>query len=453
MVTPPSTAIDMPGANSTSSYVPPDGVATPPPAVPGSSTSLSIPTDMPVVNGTSTSIPAGLVPSLSKDPGSLPSSMSIPGAVSSVSAPPVAPSESLAAGQSSMASPSADVDAPTGMKPVTSIRPTATAPGSENWLPTTMVAEPSSLSYSPPTDPDTATTALPTNIPKIILPNDPDKPAPEGSVPIQIGFLYPLNYLFVANNTDAAGQIFKYLPIALASAGGFSEAKVQVSKLVPYDTRRQWGYITTIAKLDYPATEVDRLQMDLWSANSAIYNNPDSIVQNLTALINPKIDIHGNLNGVGVGAGGALPSSSGGGSGGSGNGGNGGNNGNNNAFGNGKMDQNGPQMATTAGIAMGAVGLSVMYGAAMFIVARRYKRKRQGHRRSSSVANSQGSSDVQYTGTGSPALMGGAILSRDGSNYGGAGGRDSHGSGRTGNSARTANISAPVAAENSLGWN
>jgi hypothetical protein len=62
--------------------------------------------------------------------------------------------------------------------------------------------------------------------------------------------------------------------------------------------------------------------------------------------------------------------------------------------------------------------------------------------------------------------MGGALLSRDftathnngnGGNYGGVGGnmRDSQGSGRSGmnNSARTAFISAPVAAENSLGWN
>jgi hypothetical protein len=58
-------------------------------------------------------------------------------------------------------------------------------------------------------------------------------------------------------------------------------------------------------------------------------------------------------------------------------------------------------------------------------------------------------------------------LSRDFDSYGVAGGRNSHGSngsgstngsGRTGrsggdNSARTAYISAPVAAENSLGWN
>ncbi|CRK36470.1 hypothetical protein BN1708_007069 [Verticillium longisporum] len=88
----------------------------------------------------------------------------------------------------------------------------------------------------------------------------------------------------------------------------------------------------------------------------------------------------------------------------------------------------------------------------MFLIARRYKRKKQAHRRASSISGT--SSDMRYTGTGSPAMMGGALMSRDFSNYGGvAGGRDSHGSGQTGNSGRTAKISAPVAAENSLGWN
>jgi hypothetical protein len=62
---------------------------------------------------------------------------------------------------------------------------------------------------------------------------------------------------------------------------------------------------------------------------------------------------------------------------------------------------------------------------------------------------------MSETGRGSPALMGGALLSRDftSSPYG-AVQRESHGSGRSmGNSGRTQFISAPVAAENSLGWN
>ncbi|KAG5937706.1 hypothetical protein E4U60_001757 [Claviceps pazoutovae] len=335
---------------------------------------------------------------------------------------------------------------PTTKPIVTSIRPTATVSNTD-WLPTTIVIEPTTFAYTTPTTTPTGTTSqpLPSSIPKFIYPDDPNKPAPEGTVPIQIGFLFPLNYIFVSSNTVAAAQIFKFLPIALADASGIALDKLQISKLVPYNTQSTFGYVTTLAQLNYPATLVDTLQMDLWSPNSAIYNNDDPIVRNLTALINPNIDIHGNINGGGSNGGGA------GGSGGSNNG--GGNRGNNDAFGSGNHgDQSSKQKATTAGIAIAALGFSAMYGAAMFIVARRYKRKRQSHRRSSSVNSSPASSEMRYNGDGSPALMGGALMSHDSStSYGAAGARDSHGSG--GNSARTANISAPMATENSLGWN
>lgn len=273
--------------------------------------------------------------------------------------------------------------------------------------------------------------------------------APAGTREIQIGFLHALNYEFVASNTLAAAQIFAYLPKALADAGGFTVDRVQVSKLVPMDTRKQLNYITTIAKINYPETLLDSLQMQILAPNSKLYLNEDATVRNLTALIDNRIDIYGNFRAPGE-DGGPVPTGGAG----------GGNKNNNDAFdnNNNNSDQSSKQKATTAGIAMGAVACSVMYGAAMFIVARRYKRKRQGHRRASSVANSQDSAEMRYTGAGSPALMGGALLSRDFSNYGGAGGRNSHnshGSGRSGagNSGRTANISAPVAAENSLGWN
>ncbi|KAK5989011.1 Cell surface sensor MSB2 [Cladobotryum mycophilum] len=331
---------------------------------------------------------------------------------------------------------------------VTSIRPTATLTNTADWLPTTIVIEPTTMTFSAPTQSQTqgtSTTALPTGIPKIILPDDPNTPAPEGTVLLQIGFLYPLNYVFVSNNTVAAAQIFKYLPQALADAASFAVDKVQISKLLPYDTRDNLGYVTTLAQFNYPQHLVEKLQMDLWSPNSLLYNNADAIVRSLTAQINPKISLFGDKNTGGPtgGAGSPPPAGSG-----------------NDAFGNnsgGPADnQSSKQKATTAGIAVGAVSLGAVYGIAMFIVARRYKRKRQAHRRASSIGGSEASSEMRYAGNGSPALMGGALLSREASSYGGvAGARNSHGSGgsssaRTG---RTANISAPVAAENSLGWN
>jgi hypothetical protein len=262
--------------------------------------------------------------------------------------------------------------------------------------------------------------------------------------------LFPFNYKFLARNTVAAAQLFKYLPKGLADAGGFSKDRILISKIIPMDTQSKWGYITAIAKIHYPENMIDSLQADLITPNSLLYNNDLEIVRNLTSVINNKIDIFGDMeNDSNSNSGDSDDSGSGG----------------NDGFGNsGEGDKTAKQKATTAGIAVGAVGLSVMYGAAMFLVARRYKRKKQlGHRRASSIGSSQRSSEMAYTGNGSPALMGGALMSRDFSSYGAQGehppvrpgGRDSHGSGRSGmgNSARTAYISAPVAAENSLGWN
>jgi hypothetical protein len=343
---------------------------------------------------------------------------------------------------------------PTAADPITSIRPTATLTNTNNWLPTTIMFEPTSIPAAPTQATETSTsTGLPANIPRVILPNDPNKPIPEGSRAIQIGFLFPFNYKFLARNTVAAAQLFKYLPKGLADAGGFSKDRILIEKIVPMDTQSQWGYITALAKIHYPENMLDSLQADLMTPNSPLYNNDLEIVRNLTSVINNKIDIFGNTdNGASSDSGDSDDSGSGG----------------NDGFGNsGEGDKSAKQKATTAGIAVGAVGLSVMYGAAMFLVARRYKRKKQlGHRRASSIGSSQRSSEMQYNGNGSPALMGGALMSRDFSNYGAQGpqgeqaparpgGRDSHGSGRSGmgNSARTAFISAPVAAENSLGWN
>lgn len=107
--------------------------------------------------------------------------------------------------------------------------------------------------------------------------------------------------------------------------------------------------------------------------------------------------------------------------------------------------------STTAGIAVASVGAAAAYGAAMFFIARRYKKRKQGHRRASSLVNPS-----EMRQSGSPALMGGALMAGARSSTLASGGQDrnSRGSGRSvGNSARTQMISAPMAAENSLGWN
>ena len=421
----PTSSTELPGGNVTSTETP----------VPGTTT-----TELPISNNTTTTVEPITTPSTTsviETPTA--ANTTIPVSTESTT------SEQLPPTTISSVPTTTKVPETTTQQGVTSIKPTATATNTENWLPTTIVVEPTTFSYSAPTSVQTATSskALPSNIPKVILPDGGSKPAPPGTTEIHIGFLFPLNYDFVASNTVAAAQIFNYLPDALASAGGISADKIQFVKLVPWDTRDKYGYITTIAKLNYPENIVEKLRMSMWSANSRLYHNELNIVNNLTAVINTKIPLTGDYEGDGTdGGAGGNPGS------------NNNNKGGNDAFGSSdKGEQTGKQKATTAGIAIGALGFSVMYGAAMFIVARRYKRKRQTHRRSSSISGSQASSEMQYTGSGSPALMGGALMSNNQYAYGSVGRESPNSIPSEDRGARNANISAPVATENSLGWN
>ncbi|KAK1596301.1 uncharacterized protein LY79DRAFT_509456, partial [Colletotrichum navitas] len=335
---------------------------------------------------------------------------------------------------------------PTTTPVVTSIPATATITDSESWLPSIIIVE-QSTSLSTPTEAlaPTSTVPLPTDLPKVISGPNPNIEQPKDSMLLQIGFLHGENYQHVSKNPNAAAQIFTFLPQALADAVGIDVNQIQMTKLVPYDTSQTLGYITTLAKFYYPRSMVDTLRMDIKIANSAIYNNPNPLIYNLTQNINPAIEIIPGMEDDGgfTGDNGSPSSST--------------PNNSNDPFGgdDDSSKQSPIQKGTAAAIGIGAVGVAAAYGAAMFIIARRYKQKKQAHRRASSLT----SSEMRYADAGSPPMMGGALMSRDFSNYGGvAGGRESHGSGRTGrsgmgNSARTAVISAPVAAENSLGWN
>ncbi|KAH7324559.1 hypothetical protein B0I35DRAFT_348315 [Stachybotrys elegans] len=423
-----------------------DTVVTPPVSETDLSTTVSTPTSDPISDPGSVTSP----PTITSTPVPTPPTTTIittpgPGDNNSTTVDPPTSEPPTSTTEPPALTTSSPVD------PVTSIRPISTLTDPDAWLPTTIIGAPTtSLTFTAPTRVVTATTSqgFPSGLPVVIRPqDDTDETAPEGTVPIQIGFEYQLNYQFVAENPTAAAQIFQYLPWALADAAGIDRSRIPVIKLVPFDTVANLGYWTTLAKLHYPETLIDNLQMDLWTRNSPLYNNDLSIVRDLTAIINPRINLLGDDE---SGLGGAENNN------GNGNENNGGGNNNNDAFDSGNRgEQSSSQQGTTAAIAVGAFGLSVMYGAAMFIVARRYKRKRQAHQRSSSVGTSE-MSESQYGGNGSPALMGGALMSQEFSNYGGvAGGRESHGSGRSGmnNSVRTAGISAPVAASNTLGWN
>ncbi|PFH58716.1 hypothetical protein XA68_13314 [Ophiocordyceps unilateralis] len=343
-------------------------------------------------------------------------------------------------------------------------KPSSTVVTTERKPSSTVVSQqlPTSSSASQP--PSEAPQPAPTNFPKYIAPSKPAALAPVGTRNITIA----LNNIVMYNEIDIIST-FNITSRLLPSLLSLSLAPRSADKIVIFSLERCVDSVqpfSVLAHTSFPDDDgfVRQLQLNLGLANSPIYTTDAAeltkvIEKNLKASgqsITPTdtqaaLKLRDNLDKFHnitvehcVARGSEKGATSGGDLGSNGDVQNAPNPGN----------QTEKEKLTTMGVAFGVVGAGFMYGAAMFIIARRYKRKRQTHRRSSSVSNSQDSSEMQQAGGASPPLMGGALPSRDYFSYG-AEGRDSRGSGRSGmaNSGRTANISAPVAAENSLGWN
>jgi hypothetical protein len=263
---------------------------------------------------------------------------------------------------------------------------------------------------------------------------------PENNTLVQVGFLYPLNYAFVVSNSYSSAQIFDLLPQGVAAGLSLDLSDVTMHSLIPYDTTSTLGYITTISLFYVPTNLVSTLSSGLHTPVSPLYTNEKPLVNSLMNFINPAIPLTPGqylpgVAGSGVATSAAPTATTDSTS-------------NDGVFNTDQQNTSSTVKGTTAGIAVAAIGGAAAYGAAMFFLARRYKKKKAGHRRSSSLDTP---SQMRYTG--SPALMGAGMMSGGRGSTTMGGGRDSRGSGRTGNTARTAQISAPMMAENSLGWN
>lgn len=224
---------------------------------------------------------------------------------------------------------------------------------------------------------------------------------------------------------------------------------VVMQQLKPYDTTDTLNYVTTLAMVYIPKSMVNTLQMAVRTAVSGIYNTEDPSVNTLMGYINSGIGITvgstvaGGSSGTGTGSSSSASSSSASSDGG--------------VFNTQSQNTSAGTKGTTAGIVVGVAGVAAAYGAGMFFIARRYKKRKQAHRRSNSMMNPSDMRQASSSLTGGGVFMSGGRLSpgSDTSRYSSSGrnSHGSHGSGRTGQSARTAQISAPMMAENSLGWN
>ena len=254
-----------------------------------------------------------------------------------------------------------------------------------------------------------------------------------------LGSTMALTIQFVVGEPESAGQIFEYLPHGIAHGLGIQRHQVVMNALMPFDTSSQLGYITTLAQAYIPSSLVATLEMSLHMPLSQIYSNPDGTVQTLMGMINPTIAIlpgasmDGTSSVSGYNPAATSDSSAGDGA----------------PIG-GDSGTSHQVRGSAVGIGVGAVCGAAVYAAAMVYVARRYRKKRQGHQRASSVHTSGEMS--QRSGGMASFFMSGANGRGSGSGSGGRGSRTSGGS-SNGRSVREQGISAPMMAENSLGWN
>lgn len=280
---------------------------------------------------------------------------------------------------------------------------------------------------------------IPTSMPQVIQPPGGLSAKPGNTTMVQIGFGYGLNYGFVANSADASEQIFKYLPLGLSYGLGIDVSNVTMHSLQPVDTSSTLGYITTLAMAFIPSEQVANLANEITIATSPLYTNPDDSTRTLMALINPMIPI---TPGSGFGSSGAADASA-----------------TASGVGPGATANAAPisdsvvlqssVKSTSAAIGVGVVAGAAAYGAAMFYVAHRYRRNKRSHRRSSSLqegASVAGAAQWYGSAAGSsqPQM---SQIDRHETWF-------SRGSGHSSNvrSVREAGISAPIAADNSLGW-
>jgi hypothetical protein len=283
--------------------------------------------------------------------------------------------------------------------------------------------------------PSPTSSGIPSSLPRMIAPpGGMPSEVPQNSFMGQVCFKWPLNYPFVSAN-DGGAQIFHYLPIAIADGLNISRNDVQNMGLKPLDTTQYQGFITTLALFTVPSDLQTKLAAQLRNPADAFWHNKNSTVNDLTNLINtacplPAGKLPGDNSAPNEAADPAATSTGGAGDGG--------------ALG-GDIGASRKVNSTSAIVASSAIVGAFAYGAAMFFVARRYRNKRMAHQRSSSVPSTSRMTNGSIPG-GAAAWMHGARNGR--LSLGSRGSSSSQG-----RSIRTQQISAPVMAENSLGWN
>ncbi|KKY19214.1 putative mucin family signaling protein msb2 [Phaeomoniella chlamydospora] len=280
-------------------------------------------------------------------------------------------------------------------------------------------------------------------MPSRIQPTSGTEDTPSNSTKIQLALNGSLPYGFVLENQVSQTQIFKFTGVGLRYSLDVASDRVVVADLVPYPATSDENYIHTIIESYIPSSEVSTLQLQILNRNSDFYQQENPSAKTLFSMIDSTWPLtgsdssstSGDSSSSGTGSGSASSETDATQA---------------NAV---SGDDSGSSSvkASSVGIATGVIAGAALYGTAMFFVAKRYRKRKAAHQRTSSVLSGQ--RDMSQFSDGPGPL---AALMSGGRGHGfrstTPGGRDSRNSGRSG-SARTQFISPPVAAENSLGWN
>ncbi|KAL2361068.1 hypothetical protein RJZ56_006062 [Blastomyces dermatitidis] len=322
----------------------------------------------------------------------------------------------------------------------------------------TSMVIPTSIVFQPtPVPPNPSETNKPSSLPRIISPDSGIPKAPANSRLIQIGFNSSLPYGLVVSNRDSNVQVFSYVPIGVSYGLQVAADLVIMQSIQPYGALHTLQYTATLAVMYIPKHLVDELSVAIHSPYSLIYQNSNPSVAKLMSMIDPSIPLlpgGGPIyqeNNPGNGGSGGSIGRPGGGRGGS-------EGGDDETEGPGGSGSSSSVKATSVGIGLGVVGGAALYGAAMFFVARRYRKRRKLHRRTSSLTSGMRQIGIAGAAGGAAGPIATDALMSGGRSDGYTsptpyGARDSQSTSSGSGSGRNQMISAPVMAENSLGWN
>ncbi|KAF8552749.1 hypothetical protein OG21DRAFT_1415494, partial [Imleria badia] len=141
---------------------------------------------------------------------------------------------------------------------------------------------------------------LPSNLPRVILPQPPLDISSVSSSDTMINVLFndSLNWQFVAGNADSPGQIFEYFPSVIATALDISVSEVLNYDLVVYEPTSYTGpadvaLLGTIWQGYIPANQVSTLASLISNLKSSFYiDQPGSIPSTLAACVDPSLQLN-----------------------------------------------------------------------------------------------------------------------------------------------------------------